>query len=227
MGKVFLLTGAGEERRTLIAPLMEHTETLDAVIQGSSVRVLTSDGGAKLRGRLGALSGQTGLPLGIRPAAPRFEDAFMQLLGGARRGSDSVADFFEEKRGNGTPVEAKNLTKRFGDFTAVDDVSFAIGRGEIFGLLGPNGAGKSTTFKMMCGLLTPTEGSCAVSGLDFRAAPGDARAKLGYMAQKFSLYGELTVLQNLRFFSGIYGLRGRAGQSAVERVIEKIGRAHV
>lgn len=219
-GKVFLLTGAGEERRTLIAPLMEHAETLDAVIQGSSVRVLTRDGGAKLREGLGALSGQTGLPLGIRPASPRFEDAFMQLLGGARRGSEAVADFFEEKRGNGTPVEAKNLTKRFGDFTAVDDVSFAIGRGEIFGLLGPNGAGKSTTFKMMCGLLTPTEGSCAVSGLDFRTAPGDARAKLGYMAQKFSLYGELTVLQNLRFFSGIYGLRGRAGQSAVERVIE-------
>ena len=141
----------------------------------------------------------------------------MQLLGGARRGSDAVAAFFEEKGTGRVSVEARHLTKRFGSFTAVDDVSFSIERGEIFGLLGPNGAGKSTTFKMMCGLLTPTEGECAVSGLDLRTAPGAARARLGYMAQKFSLYGDLTVLQNLRFFSGIYGLRGGA---AVERVVE-------
>ena len=222
-GRVFLLGGAGGRRRKLIAPLMERKCTLDAVIQGSSVRVLTSDDGAELRGDLDAVSREAGVlveaspQLELRPAAPRFEDSFMQLLGGARRGSDAVAAFFEEKGTGGVSVEARHLTKRFGSFTAVDDVSFSIGRGEIFGLLGPNGAGKSTTFKMMCGLLTPTEGGCAVSGLDFRTAPGAARAKLGYMAQKFSLYGDLTVLQNLRFFSGIYGLRGGA---AVERVVE-------
>lgn len=228
-GRVFLLSGAGGGRRKLIAPLMERRSTLDAVIQGSSVRVLTSDDGTELRGNLDALSREAEVfveveveaepssRLALRPTPPRFEDAFMQLLGGARRGSGAVAEFFGEKGTGGVSVEARHLTKRFGSFTAVDDVSFSIGRGEIFGLLGPNGAGKSTTFKMMCGLLTPTEGGCAVSGLDFRTAPGAARAKLGYMAQKFSLYGDLTVLQNLRFFSGIYGLRGGA---AVERVVE-------
>ena len=226
-GRVFLLSGAGGGRRKLIAPLMERRSTLDAVIQGSSVRVLTSDNGTELRGDLDALSREAEVfveveaepssRLALRPTPPRFEDAFMQLLGGARRGSGAVAEFFGEKGTGGVSVEARHLTKRFGSFTAVDDVSFSIGRGEIFGLLGPNGAGKSTTFKMMCGLLTPTEGGCAVSGLDFRTAPGAARAKLGYMAQKFSLYGDLTVLQNLRFFSGIYGLRGG---TAVERVVE-------
>ena len=226
-GRVFLLGGAGGRRRKLIAPLMERKGTLDAVIQGSSVRVLTSDDGTELRGGLDALSREAEVfveveaepssRLALRPTPPRFEDAFMQLLGGARRGSSAVAEFFGEKGTGGVSVEARHLTKRFGSFTAVDDVSFSIGRGEIFGLLGPNGAGKSTTFKMMCGLLTPTEGGCAVSGLDFRTALGAARAKLGYMAQKFSLYGDLTVLQNLRFFSGIYGLRGGA---AVERVVE-------
>ncbi|WP_299078818.1 ATP-binding cassette domain-containing protein [uncultured Fretibacterium sp.] len=226
-GRVFLLGGAGGRRRKLIAPLMERKGTLDAVIQGSSVRVLTSDDGTELRGGLDALSREAEVfveveaepssRLALRPTPPRFEDAFMQLLGGARRGSGAVAEFFGEKGTGGVSVEARHLTKRFGSFTAVDDVSFSIGQGEIFGLLGPNGAGKSTTFKMMCGLLTPTEGGCAVSGLDFRTAPGAARAKLGYMAQKFSLYGDLTVLQNLRFFSGIYGLRDGA---AVERVVE-------
>ena len=227
-GRVFLLGGAGGRRRKLIAPLMERKCTLDAVIQGSSVRVLTSDDGAELRENLDAIACEAEVladpssRLTLRPAPPRFEDSFMQLLGGARRGSDAVAAFFEEKGTGRVSVEARHLTKRFGNFTAVDDVSFSIERGEIFGLLGPNGAGKSTTFKMMCGLLTPTEGECAVSGLDLRTAPGAARARLGYMAQKFSLYGDLTVLQNLRFFSGIYGLRGDA---ALERVVETFGLA--
>ena len=227
-GRVFLLGGAGGRRRKLIAPLMERKSTLDAVIQGSSVRVLTSDDGAELRENLDAIACEAEVladpssRLALRPAPPRFEDSFMQLLGGARRGSDAVAAFFEEKGTDRVSVEARHLTKRFGNFTAVDDVSFSIERGEIFGLLGPNGAGKSTTFKMMCGLLTPTEGECAVSGLDLRTAPGAARARLGYMAQKFSLYGDLTVLQNLRFFSGIYGLRGDA---ALERVVETFGLA--
>lgn len=227
-GRVFLLGGAGGRRRKLIAPLMERKCTLDAVIQGSSVRVLTSDDGAELKENLDAIACEAEVSvdpssrLALRPAPPRFEDSFMQLLGGARRGSDAVAAFFEEKGTGRVSVEARHLTKRFGSFTAVDDVSFSIERGEIFGLLGPNGAGKSTTFKMMCGLLTPTEGDCAVSGLDLRTAPGPARARLGYMAQKFSLYGDLTVLQNLRFFSGIYGLRG---DTALERVVETFGLA--
>ena len=111
-----------------------------------------------------------------------------------------------------------NLTKKFGDFTAADHISFSIKRGEIFGLLGPNGAGKSTTFKMMCGLLRPTEGTARVDGYDLYRAPAAARGRLGYMAQKFSLYGDLTVRQNLDFFGGAYGLRGAKKRDAIERV---------
>lgn len=108
-----------------------------------------------------------------------------------------------------TVIEAQQLTKKFGDFAATDHVDFQVKRGEIFGLLGPNGAGKSTTFKMMCALLKPTSGKALVLGLDLKTDSGRARQHLGYMAQKFSLYGNLTVAQNLKFFSGVYGLKGK------------------
>ena len=111
-------------------------------------------------------------------------------------------------------MEADGLTKRFGDFTAADQISFRIGRGEIFGLLGPNGAGKSTTFKMMCGLLRPTSGRPAWPASTSTRPPAPRRARLGYMAQKFSLYGDLSVRQNLNFFAGVYGLRGPAAASS-------------
>jgi ABC-type multidrug transport system ATPase subunit len=120
-------------------------------------------------------------------------------------------------------VEAKSLTKTFGSFTAVDHVSFAIKRGEIYGLLGPNGAGKSTTFKMMCGLVRPTSGSARVAGNDLYVAGAFARRRLGYMAQKFSLYGDLGVQQNLDFFSGIYGLSRQERREATGRMIEAFG----
>lgn len=219
-GQVFSIDGAGARRRSLIVPLMEQKQTLDAVIQGSKVRVLTRDGGHEIRSGLDDLARRLSVELTCRAAEPRFEDAFMEILGGARRGNPAVADFFNSKNEKTETVKARNLTKRFGAFTAVDDISFSIRRGEIFGLLGPNGAGKSTTFKMMCGLLIPTSGNCSIVGLDFRDAPGMARSRLGYMAQKFSLYGELSVLQNLNFFSAAYGLAGPARKEIVERVIE-------
>ena len=106
---------------------------------------------------------------------------------------------------------------RFGEFTAAQDVSFTVPRGQAFGLLGPNGAGKSTTFKMLCGLLTPTGGSGAVAGFDLRRSAAQARASLGYMAQKFSLYGDLSVGQNLDFFAGAYDLSGGAARETGER----------
>ncbi len=107
-----------------------------------------------------------------------------------------------------TVIAVERLTRRFGDFTAVDAVSFEVRRGEIFGLLGANGAGKSTTFRMLCGLLPPSEGRLDVAGYDLRRAAAAARGRIGYMAQKFSLYGDLTVAQNLTFFASAYGLRG-------------------
>jgi ABC-2 type transport system ATP-binding protein len=117
-------------------------------------------------------------------------------------------------------VECRDLTKRFGDFTATDRVSFEVRQGEVFGLLGPNGAGKSTTFKMLCGLLEPTSGEAQVVGLDLRFAPSAAKLQLGYMAQKFSLYGLLSVEQNLEFFAGVYGLTGRRRRRRIDEMIE-------
>jgi len=201
---------------------MEKENTLDAVIQGSKLRIVTKDGGNELQKEL-YLTGNENL--NIENAEPRFEDAYIKILGGARKNSADISGFFStagEKLliNPDDIVKAENLTKKFGDFTAVDDVSFSVKKGEIFGLLGPNGAGKSTTFKMMCGLLTPTTGNCSISGLNFRDAPGEARSRLGYMAQKFSLYGDLSVIENLDFFSGVYGLKGKARKNTIELVTE-------
>jgi ABC-2 type transport system ATP-binding protein len=108
--------------------------------------------------------------------------------------------------GNGWAVEIEDLVKRFGDFVAVDHVSMRVPKGEIFGFLGPNGAGKSTTIRMLCGLLTPTSGSARVNGLDVATEPEEIRRNIGYMSQKFSLYDDLTVEENIDFFGGIYGV---------------------
>jgi ABC-2 type transport system ATP-binding protein len=117
-------------------------------------------------------------------------------------------------------ISAEGLTKKFGTFIAASNITCSIKRGEIFGLLGPNGAGKSTTFKMLCGLLKPTEGKAMVGGVDLLKSPGMARRHIGYMAQKFSLYGKLSVLENLKFFSGIYDLQGEKQKSAIQSMIE-------
>src|SRR5215831_6935338 len=107
---------------------------------------------------------------------------------------------------NGNAVEIAGLVKRFGSFVAVDHVSLQVPKGEIFGFLGPNGAGKSTTIRMLCGLLTPTAGRGSVNGFDVAAQPEEIRRSIGYMSQKFSLYDDLTVEENIDFFSGIYGV---------------------
>jgi ABC-2 type transport system ATP-binding protein len=117
-------------------------------------------------------------------------------------------------------ILVEELTRKFGSFTAVDHVSFSVKKGEIFGLLGPNGAGKTTTFRMLCGLLHPTSGRASINGLDLEKAPSKARSRIGYMAQKFSLYGNLSVQQNLEFFAGIYSLVGEAKKQAVLEMIE-------
>ncbi len=124
--------------------------------------------------------------------------------------------------GDATAITVPDLVRRFGAFTAVDHVSFAVRRGEIFGLLGPNGAGKSTIFRMLCGLLRPSGGQARVAGADLLRAPAEARARIGYMAQRFSLYAELSVLENLRFFARVYGL-GRAAQTrAIDAALDRL-----
>ena len=120
-------------------------------------------------------------------------------------------------------VEADNLEKRYGNFYAVKNNTFKIKKGEIFGLLGPNGAGKSTSFKMMCGLARPTSGTARIMGIDIKRQPEKARANLGYMAQKFSLYGSLTVRENLDFFALAYGISLLKKEEKVNEVIEVFG----
>jgi len=117
-------------------------------------------------------------------------------------------------------VEVNGLTKRFGDFTAVDNISFSVNHGEIFGFLGPNGAGKSTTIRMLCGILTPTEGSGTVAGYDIVNDQNRIKHSIGYMSQKFSLYNELTVMENLEFFGSIYGVTGGHLRERMEYVLD-------
>jgi ABC-2 type transport system ATP-binding protein len=120
-------------------------------------------------------------------------------------------------------IDVRNLTRRFGAFVAVDDLSFDVGRGEIFGFLGSNGAGKSTTIRMLCGLLRPTSGTARVGGVDVSADPEGVKRRIGYMSQRFSLYELLTVDQNIRFWGGIYGLAPAALAARRAFVLEMAG----
>jgi ABC-2 type transport system ATP-binding protein len=120
-------------------------------------------------------------------------------------------------------IDVQHLTRKFGAFTAVNDVSFNVGEGEVFGFLGSNGAGKSTTIRMMCGLLKPTSGTAIVGGVDVGKDPEAVKRRIGYMSQRFSLYEQLTVDQNIRFFGGVYGLNGDRLESRRAFVLEMAG----
>lgn len=124
---------------------------------------------------------------------------------------------------NDLAIDVRELTRRFGEFTAVDRVSFQVKRGEVFGFLGANGAGKSTTIRMLCGLLAPTSGTALVGGVDVAKDPEGVKRAIGYMSQKFSLYEALTVDQNIAFFGGVYGLHGERFAERREFVLDMAG----
>lgn len=211
-GRMFLVDGIEEnQRRNVLANYLRDEAVIDGVIQGKSLRLLVKEGKT-----LPSLTGTA------QATSPRFEDAFIDRLGGGPGGDSTLAQKMSPIPGKAGEVviEATNLTKKFGNFTASDNVSFEIRRGEVFGLLGPNGAGKSTAFKMMCGLLQPTSGHAKVTGLDLKTATSKARSRIGYMAQKFSLYGDLSVRQNLQFFAGIYGLTGKRKRESIHSMVE-------
>ena len=212
--RTFRLRVSGN-RRKVLAEALRSEAVVDGVVQGNTVRlVLKKNAKTDQLNRLSA-------DQKLEPVSPRFEDAFVDALGGLAKTESLVARSMRQLEHNGEDViEVKGLTKRFGHFVAADNITFSIKRSEIFGLLGPNGAGKSTTFKMLCGLLKPSEGSARVAGFDFQRSASAARNRIGYMAQKFSLYGDLTVKQNLEFFSGIYGLRGKQRNSQISQMIE-------
>lgn len=217
-GRVYQVRRIAGDRRKLLGDLLNHPQIIDGVIQGSSLRLVAGAGAPPLTLQSLGIAAQAEA---LTRVPPRFEDAFIDLLGGGPGGNSALADQFQTIGGDDAAiVAAEQLTKRYGNFTAADRISFSIRRGRIFGLLGPNGAGKSTTFKMLCGLLKPTAGRASIDGADLARSGAAARRKLGYMAQKFSLYEGLNVLQNLKFFSGIYGLRGATQQTAIRRMVE-------
>ncbi|ELI8257749.1 ABC transporter ATP-binding protein [Yersinia enterocolitica] len=206
-GRTILIAAQTGTNRKLLQHALTLPQVSDGVIQGKYVRLILKP--EVDHGQVLSLLNQ---PNGeIMEAEPRFEDAFIDLLGGGPASESALAKIMPKVEGSHdeTVIEAQELTKKFGDFAATDHVNFQVKRGEIFGLLGPNGAGKSTTFKMMCGLLVPSSGKALVLGMDLKTSSGKARQHLGYMAQKFSLYGNLTVEQNLKFFSGVYGLQSK------------------
>lgn len=215
-GRSIQLRDITSSKRTVLKKALQSSEVIDGVIQGDALRLVLKE-----VGHLPELSsldaGDTAHFIEVKPC---LEDAFIDILGGGPGGESVLAAQMPEAKldANVDPnavIEAYQLTRMFGDFTATDHIDFRVKRGEIFGLLGPNGAGKSTTFKMMCGLLKPTSGSAKVMGIDLKKSASHARSQLGYMAQKFALYGNLTVEQNLNFFSGIYGLKGAAQSQKV------------
>jgi ABC-2 type transport system ATP-binding protein len=119
-------------------------------------------------------------------------------------------------------ITAQQLTKRFGDFTAVDAITFKVNKGEIFGFLGANGAGKTTAMRMLCGLSKPTSGKATVAGFDVTTKPEEIKKNIGYMSQKFSLYDDLTVYENIRFYAGIYGLSDKAIKDRSEKLLHEL-----
>src|SRR4030095_13773274 len=120
-------------------------------------------------------------------------------------------------------IVTENLTKRFGDFVAVDHISFDVNKGEIFGFLGANGAGKTTAMRMLCGLSTPSSGKATIAGFDVYKETEEIKKNIGYMSQKFSLYEDLTVLENIRFFAGIYGLSNKEIKTKTNELITQLG----
>ncbi|WP_119274962.1 ATP-binding cassette domain-containing protein [Taklimakanibacter deserti] len=213
-GRVYRITGIDGRRRPILAKMLDRPGVIDGVIQGEAIRLVTDAEASQA-----ALKADLAASVQIGPTAPRFEDAFVDMLGGGPGGRSRLAEATKPQQdANPHVIEARGLTKRFGDFTAAQDITFDISRGEIFGLLGPNGAGKSTTFKMLCGLLKPSAGEGRVAGFDLRRDSAEARNRLGYMAQKFSLYGDLSVAQNLSFFAGVYGLKGAEKHEKIKLV---------
>lgn len=215
-GKVFKIVGDIQDKRKTLKLSLLNENIKDGVILGNKIK-LTCDSKEKLP----ILESVGAKNCRYEEENPSFEDGFINILGGDFDGVSALANQMRETPLiEGNMIEATNLTKKFGTFTATDSVDFEIKRGEIFGFLGPNGAGKSTTFKMLCGLLTPTSGEAKVLGYTLEKSSYKVRAKIGYMSQKFSLYGDISVIENLRFFAGVYGLSGKEKRKKIDAMLE-------
>jgi ABC-type multidrug transport system ATPase subunit len=215
-GRVWRISAALSKRR-LQRQLNLNPAVLDALTEGRQVRVIVYDRQTPPETLIEDLPNAR-----IEAVAPRFEDAFIARLRQHNQKSSHVTTASPQSEyGDGDAViQVHELSRHFGDFIAVNKVSFDVKRGEIFGLLGANGAGKSTTFRMLCGLLPVSSGSVRVANVDLRRAAARARARIGYMAQRFLLYGNLSVQENLNFFASAYGLSGKTKHERITTVME-------
>ncbi|MCG3669094.1 putative multidrug ABC transporter ATP-binding protein YbhF [bioreactor metagenome] len=215
--RVFLISGIFLQKRETLTKILEQDEILDAVLVGSKIRINLKKNTTLPKEFIYKL----GEDVKIEAIEPIFEDCFVDILNiKTKAHSQLVENMKNIEKSSLKLIEAKSLTKKFGNFVATDNIDFEIGNGEIFGFLGPNGAGKSTTFKMLCGLLTPTFGTAKVLGEDLYKSNSNIKNSIGYMAQKFSLYGNLKIKDNLDFFSGIYGLKNKKREEKIEEMIE-------
>jgi ABC-2 type transport system ATP-binding protein len=210
----------GVPARALQARLLDASASIiDAVPEGGHVRYIQRADAAPET--LAALLGGAA----TSATEARLEDAFMLILHGQHTSGDDApqagAASMTAAAGSEPVIEVRDLVRKFGDFTAVASTSFSVARGEIFGLLGPNGAGKTTTFRMLCGLLPASSGFLQVAGVNLRHARAEARRKIGYVSQKFSLYGNLTVRENLKFFGTAYGLHGERLRDRTSEVLDQ------
>ncbi|MBW1865807.1 MAG: ABC transporter ATP-binding protein, partial [Deltaproteobacteria bacterium] len=227
--QTFMLSPEGESRRRLQERIRVLPGVIDAIVLGNKVRLVTdqpleTDQAAKRFG--------VGSESSVQAVPARFEDVFIALLT-QRTAGDEKSVYLQTEKISHSPhkssdkdvIVVEKVTRRFGDFHAVKGISFTVRQGEIFGLLGANGAGKSTTFRMLCGLLPASGGKLSVAGKNLRVAAAQARERIGYMAQKFSLYVGLTVRQNLRFISSAYGLGGRHQKERIAWALDSFGLA--
>ncbi len=212
-----ILTIRSREARKINRLFQQDPPALDVNVFGDTVHLVCEDI-ETTREICTARLDRAGLSFDlIHAAAPTLEDVFISVLGDHGRTDEKrereekkELPLFADRRENPgrIAVQVEHLTRRFGDFVAVDDISFRVPKGEIFGFLGPNGAGKSTTIRMLCGLLTPSDGGGTVAGFDVAGQAEEIKRNIGYMSQRFSLYEDLTVEENIDFYGGIYGLRG-------------------
>ncbi len=206
-----------------------HDWIIDAVPKGDSIHLIR-------RPEVEAATIQVWLPHGLTPVEPTLEDGFMLLLRQQMAQNPNQSDStklpsvapssLSEPSSDASAksevvIEVKDLVRKFGDFTAVDRTNFSVRRGEVFGLLGPNGAGKTTTFRMLCGLLPATSGFLQVAGVNLRTARARARQNVGYVSQKFALYGLLSVMENLTFYGKAYGLKGERLAQRIQAVLQQ------
>ena len=222
--QVFYLPCPEKDTRKLLEKVSDSPNVIDAIPRGNGVK-------AVFRKVLTKQEIQQQFEIqDIRPLAPVLEDAFIATLKKANESAKGHETFGTIDLKDLTVVKpdpseilisVEDLVKKFGNFTAVDQTSFKVSRGEIFGLLGPNGAGKTTTFKMLCGLIPATSGKISVAGYNLRTARAEARKNTGYVAQFFSLYPTFTVKENLTFFGGAYGLDGSFLDSRVNEMAEQ------